>query len=162
VTIQETDPGLKEQLRPEMYEASSLHADLNDHVSNAFILDPAAVDLGQEFAELLAEPTNPAHIERFVALLKGDHEGLLLPQIHSALRERPEEDVAGAYIDILGLAGTPEAQLLLLQEVLFTESFNLLLQERALTHLVQVTAPEPAAPIQPPRCGHKQRWRLVR
>jgi hypothetical protein len=127
-----------------MYEASSLHADLNDHVSNAFILDPAAVDLGQEFAELLAEPTNPAHIERFVALLKGDHEGLLLPQIHSALRERPEEDVAGAYIDILGLAGTPEAQLLLLQEVLFTESFNLLLQERALTHLVQVTAPEPA------------------
>jgi len=57
-----------------------------------------AVDLGQEFAELLAEPTNPAHIKRFVALLKGDHEGILLPQIHSALRERPEEDVAGAYI----------------------------------------------------------------
>ena len=136
------------------YTTDALEARLTDGRATRAAIGLDSVDIRGELAALEREPRDPRHHARLLALIEADAVSNDRHDVLGAIADRmaataANEDVAAAYVDLLGSAGTPRAQNVLNAVLGNTPAFPALasagfgprVREQALFSIVRVETP---------------------
>ncbi len=125
------------------YVSGSLRATLSDTVTTELEIDLSTVKIDDELQALAQEPTSPVLVQRVADLIRQDTSQQILKAVQARLMSATDEQIVGSYIGALSIAGTAEAQDVLIDNVLTAAPISDTLKARTLTELADLKHPSP-------------------
>ncbi|MFN8441807.1 MAG: hypothetical protein U0175_13595 [Caldilineaceae bacterium] len=139
-----SDSGLQAAAQPNVnYVVGGLGAAVSDEGPFRPGIDLTTVDLNAELAALETAPDDPALVERISDLIDNDEGTTVLDTLATRMSSNSSNDeISKGYVDVLGVNGTPQAQVRLLTSVQFP--YSLAVQEHALIGIITLRNPQPS------------------